>query len=103
MRLANARHVVIGGSTTSRSILQSLYTQFSVKESAVTLVYRNHQGGQMKLLRKAVGRGRRLRTQSYTDPTVIEAIADADLVYYGIDREEPVLDPEMLRGAARLQ
>lgn len=98
LKLANCRHVVIGGSTTSRSILQSLYEQFGVKESAVTLVYRNHQGGQMKLLRKAVGHGRRLRTHSYSDQAVIAAIADADVVYFGIDREEPVLAAEALRG-----
>jgi ferrochelatase len=98
LRLGNCRHVVIGGSTTSRSVLESLYEQFGVKESAVTLVYRNHQGGQMKLLRKAVGRGRRLRTHSYSDRAVIEAVADADVVYLGIDRQEPLLTADVLRG-----
>ena len=97
-RPANCRHVVIGGSSTSRSILQTLYQRFGVKESDVTLVYRNHQGGQMKLLRKAVGRGRRLRTHSYSDQAVLEAIADADVVYFGIDRDTPVLDAEALHG-----
>ena len=97
-RPANCRHVVIGGSSTSRSILQTLYHCFGVKESAVTLVYRNHQGGQMKLLRKAIGRGRRLRTNSYSDRAVFEAIADADVIFFGIDRDMPVLDSEALHG-----
>jgi ferrochelatase len=96
-RLANLRHVVVGGSTTSRSVLDALYTHFDVKEPNVTLVYRTHQGGQMKLLRKAVGRGRRLRVQAYTEPSVQAAIADADVVYFGIDRAEPVLDADAVR------
>jgi len=98
LRLANCRHVVIGGSTTSRSILRTLYQRFAVKESNVTLVYRNHQGGQMKSLRRAVGHGRRLRTQDYSDRAVIEAVADADVVHFGIDREEPVLSADVLCG-----
>ncbi len=101
LKPANLRHVVIGGSTTSRSIIQTLYEQFSVKESAVTLVYRNHQGSQMKLLRKTVGHCRRLRTQSYAQRAVIEAIADADVVYFGIDCEEPVLSADSFRGLRR--
>jgi hypothetical protein len=63
------------------------------------LVYRNTQGGQVKLLRKALGRGRRLRTGSYSDRAVLDAIADADVVHFGIDRDEPVLTTEMLQGA----
>ena len=98
LKLANCRHVVVGGSTTSRSVLEALYEQFGVQESSVTLAYRSHQGGQMKLLRKAVGHGRRLRTNSYSDQPVLDAIADADVVYFGIDREEPVLTAETLRG-----
>lgn len=97
LKLANCRHVVIGGSATSRSILETLYQQYHVKERQVSLVYRNHQGGQMKQLRKAVGHGRRLRVNSYDEPAVLEAIADADVVYLGIDRTEPVLDAGALR------
>jgi protoporphyrin/coproporphyrin ferrochelatase len=97
LRLANARHVVIGGSTTSRSILETLYDQFGVKEPSVTFVYRTHQGGNMKLLRKAVRHGRRLRVQRYDDPAVLAAITDADVLFFGIDRDEPVLTAEMLQ------
>lgn len=98
LRLANCRHVVVGGSTTSRSILTTLYDEFGVKQRAVTFVYRSHQGGDMKALRKAVRHGRRLRVSHYAERGVLEAIADADIIYYGIDRDEPVLTAEMLSG-----
>ena len=97
-KLANFKHVVIGGSTTSRSVLHSLYEHFAVKENQVTFAYRNHQGGQMKLLRQAVRHGRRLRVGAYDENAVLAAIGDADVIYYGIDRDEPVLDAEKLRG-----
>lgn len=99
---ANLRHVVIGSSSTSRSVLDALYDHFGVKESLVTLVYRAHQGGQMKLLRKAVRHGRRLRVQSYDEPTVQAAILDADVVHFGIDRAMPVLDRQTLSGDRKL-
>lgn len=96
-KLANYRHVVIGGSATSCSVLQTLYEHFDVNERDTTFVYRSHQGGQMKILRKAIGNGRRLRVDSYSAREVLIAIADADIVYFGIDREEPVLSAEELR------
>jgi glutamyl-tRNA reductase len=98
-RFANLRHVVVGGSTTSRSVLQALYEKFDVAEPQVTLVYRTHQGGQMKLLRKAVGRGRRVRVNSYDEAAVRSAILDADVVHFGIDRNEAVLDRAALDDA----
>lgn len=96
-RLANLRHVVIGGSATSRSVLRALFDHFAVRENDTTLVYRAHQGGQAKQLRSAIGNGRRMRTDSYATPQVLNAIADADVVYYGIDAHEPVLTGEQLR------
>lgn len=96
--LSNRQHVVVGGSATSRSILQTLFERFAVPERNVTLVYRAHQGGQMKLLRRAIGNGRRLRTDSYTAATVLSAFVSADVVYLGIDRSEPILTAEHLAG-----
>jgi len=88
----NCRAVVIGGSTTSAGILRTLIEQFNVPSRQITLIYRGHKkGGQIKMLRKAIGGGRRLRVQDYGEPPVIQAIADADVVFFGIDREEPVL------------
>ena len=85
------------GSTTSRSILETLYDEFGVKECDVTLAYRNHCGGQVKQLRRAIRHGRRLRTHSYSERAVLAALAEADVVYFGIDRDEPVLTGEALR------
>jgi protoheme ferro-lyase/glutamyl-tRNA reductase len=89
-RAAEGHHVVIGGSTTSRSILGALTDQFDVPQRQLTLVYRDHHG-QMKLLRSALGHGRRLRVHAYDEACVLRAIADADFVYFGLDQAEPVL------------
>ncbi|UCG15342.1 MAG: ferrochelatase [Phycisphaerales bacterium] len=96
--LPGCEHVVVGGSTTSCSVLHTLRDRFDVNHRRMTLVYRSHRGGQMKLLRKAIGNGRRLRVQVYTEQAVIEAIAGADVVYFGIDADEPVLKADDLRG-----
>ncbi|HVP11775.1 MAG TPA: ferrochelatase, partial [Phycisphaerae bacterium] len=98
VRLANCRHVVIGGSATSRSVLHSLFEHFEARESDTTLVYRTHQSGQTKLLRKVIGNGRRIRVDTYASREIVNAIADADVVYFGIDSEEPVLTAEQLSG-----
>jgi glutamyl-tRNA reductase len=89
---AESRIVVVGGSTTSRSVLGALTESFGVSPRQLTLVYRNRHGGQMKLLRKAIGNGRRLRVNAYTEDAVTSAIADADVVCFGIDTSDPVLD-----------
>lgn len=96
-RLEENHLVVIGGSATSRSILATLSESFQVPQRQMTLVYRDHHG-QMKLLRSALGHGKRLRVHSYADPPVLKAIGDADLVFFGIDNAEPVLDLEKLDG-----
>ncbi len=56
--LERCRHVVIGGSATSRSVLSTLKERYKVAERQLTLVYRDHHG-QMKLLRNAIGHGKR--------------------------------------------
>ena len=97
--LSQCRAVVIGGSTTSASVLRSLVERFEVPSRQLTLVYRGHKkGGQLKLLRKAIGNGRRIRVQSYSEPSVIGAIAEADVVFLGVDRQQPVLYGGQLRG-----
>ncbi|MEE8573548.1 MAG: ferrochelatase, partial [Gemmatimonadota bacterium] len=95
--LDERRHVIIGGSATSRSILATLAEQFRVPKRRMTLVYRDHHG-QMRLLRAAIGSGRRLRVHGYAEQPVLQAIEDADFVYFGIDHAEPVLDPATLAG-----
>lgn len=102
--LARGNAVVIGGSTTSASLLRTIIERFDVPSSRLTLLYRGHKhGGQIKLLRKAVGNGRRIRVQSYREPRVMEILAGADVVFFGIDHREPVLDVEQLRGCRDFQ
>lgn len=91
------RHVVIGGSTTSRSVLEALRDEHAVPEARLTVVYRDHHG-QMKELRAALGSGKRLRVHAYTDERVLSAIANADVVYLGIDQKEPVFETSTLAG-----
>jgi protoheme ferro-lyase/glutamyl-tRNA reductase len=95
--IERCRHVIIGGSATSRSVLSTLSERFHVPHGQMTLVYRDHHG-QMKLLRSAIGHGKRLRVHSYSERSVIRAIGDADFVFFGIDHAEPVLSAEMLAG-----
>ncbi len=85
------RFVVIGGSTTSRSVLNALVHRFDVPSKMLTVVYRGHGGGHIKALRRAVVNGRRVRVQSYQERAVVDAIQAADVVVFGIDRNEPVL------------
>jgi len=97
LRAAHLHHVTIGGSTTSRSVLVALREDHDVPPGQLTAVYRDHHG-QMKQLRSAVGGGRRLRVHAYHDERVLRAVADADVVYFGIDQPEAVLDPFALAG-----
>lgn len=96
--IAGCRCLVIGGSTTSASVLRTLIDRFDVPSRQLTLLYRGHKrGGQIKLLRKAIGNGKRTRVQSYCEPGVTEAIAKADVVFFGIDSDQPVVDAARIR------
>ena len=95
------RHVVIGGSTTSRAVLATLIERQRVPHRQITAVYRDHHG-QMKELRAALGSGKRLRVHSYLDERVLRAIAEADFVYFGIDQTEPVIEASALLDARDL-
>jgi ferrochelatase len=96
--LPSSHIVVIGGSTTSASVLTALTERLGVPSRQLTLLYRGHRrGGQIKLLRRAIGQGRRIRVQSYCEQQVLDAIADADVVFFGIDSAEPVLTAESIR------
>jgi siroheme synthase-like protein len=97
IRPEELRYVVIGGSTTSRSVLTALRVNHRVPERQLAVVYRQHHG-QMKELRAALGNGRRLRVHGYRDERVLRALAGADLVVFGIDQTEPVMDAEALLG-----
>ncbi len=99
LEFAECQGVVIGGSTTSASVLRTLIGRFNTPSKQLTLVYRGHsKGGQLKMLRKCIGNGRRLRVGEYGEPQVAKAVAEADVVIFGVDREQPVLCAEQLRG-----
>jgi protoheme ferro-lyase/glutamyl-tRNA reductase len=95
----DCRCVVIGGSTTSCSVIEALAVHFGVPRRHITLLHRGHgHDGHLKMLRRAIGSGRRRRVHKYGERAVLEAIADADAVFIGLDRREPVLDADQVRG-----
>ncbi|MFQ5495723.1 MAG: hypothetical protein ACE5EX_10125, partial [Phycisphaerae bacterium] len=98
LNLTLRRIVVIGGSTTSAGVLHTLREHFDVPDRQLTLFYRGHKRGHLKDLRRAIGGGRRVRVQSYDQRCVVEAIREADVVVLGLDRTEPVVTSEALRG-----
>lgn len=90
---AAARIVVLGGSTTSAGVLRTLREEFSVRDRQLTLLHRGHKhGGHLKLLRSAIGAGRRIRVQNYQERAVGQAVAEAEVAIFGVDSQEPVLD-----------
>ena len=97
--LHSANCVVVGGSTTSLSILRSLIESFDVPSRNLTVIYRGEGRQRMiKLLRKAIGQGRRLLVHKYSEPAVTDAIAEADVLFLGVDRREPILRAQQLAG-----
>jgi len=99
LALHECRCVVIGGSMTSCGILEALAERFGVSRRRLTLLHRGHgQGGHLKMLRKAIGNGRRIRVQKYNERLVLEAIADADAVFFGLDRKDFLLDANQISG-----
>ncbi|MEW6249097.1 MAG: cobyrinate a,c-diamide synthase [Planctomycetota bacterium] len=101
--LLDGRCVVIGGSTTSCGILDTLVERFGVPRHDLTLLHRGHgQGGHLKMLRKAIGSGRRLRVNRYDERIALHAIAEADWAFFGLDCAEPVLDATKIRAVRDL-
>ncbi|UCD75163.1 MAG: ferrochelatase [Phycisphaerales bacterium] len=95
-----ANCVIIGGSATASSVLHTLRDQCIVPERQLTVVYRSRcKGAQLKRLRKAVGNGTRLRVDNYDDKRVIEAISQADVVFFTSDSRTPILDAAQIRSA----
>jgi len=94
--------VVIGASTTSWSILRTLVDRFGVPQEQLTVVYRG--GGRhrmVKMLRQASGRGRRVLVRQYAERATIDAIAGADVVFFGVDQAEPIVRARQLADLRR--
>jgi glutamyl-tRNA reductase len=84
--------LVLGGSTTSCSLLESLGSQFAVARDRMAVIYRGDRNGRLaKRLHDAVAQGRTMSVEHYTDAAVARALADADLVFLATDQREPVL------------
>ncbi len=93
-----SRILVIGGSTTSAAVLRTLSGHLGVSSKQLTLIYRGHKhGGHLKLLRKAIGQGERIRVQNYEEKIVDRALAEADVVIFGVDGDTPLLDAERVQ------
>jgi protoheme ferro-lyase len=89
--IARGQIMVIGGSTTSCSILETLIKDFRVPRERLSLIYRGRRKGALvRRLHNATGEGQVTIVESYTDPAVLGAIARSDLVFLGIDQREPI-------------
>jgi ferrochelatase len=99
--IRRGRIVVIGGSSTSRSLLRSMVQQHGIAPGQITVVYRGEaRQGLVRELRQLLGDSPRIRIDRYDDSTVLEAIARATHVFIATDGREPFLrrsDLENLR------
>jgi glutamyl-tRNA reductase len=97
--LAAGRVLVLGGSTTSCSVLEALSTRFAVPRQRMTLVYRGQRNGRLaKRLHSAVGEGQALSVEVYDDPAVLQAVSQADVLFLATDQREPVLHGRAVAG-----
>jgi glutamyl-tRNA reductase len=93
--------VVLGGSTTSCSILEALGSRFGIARERISLFYRGERNGRLaKRMHAAAAQDRVLSVETYSDPEVASALARADLVLVATDQREPVLNGLRL-GAGR--
>lgn len=100
--LARGKVVIVGGSTTSASSLESLRERFGARLSNLTLYYRGHRVGPlMDRLVRAVGHERLVCIDSYHDPVVTRAVAEADVAILAADQREPFLQAAALADGDR--
>ncbi len=96
---SSARVLVIGGSVTSRSVLESLRSDFGVSDEQLTVAHRaQSKGRQIKRLDQALGQGERLIVDSYGDESLTQALTEADVVIFGIDARNAIVDAARLAG-----
>jgi glutamyl-tRNA reductase/protoheme ferro-lyase len=96
--LATGRCLVVGGSTTSCSILETLTARFGVDHSRLRLIYRGHRKGALvKRLHTAIGGGPVEVVEEYTEPGVLRAVAASDIVLFAVDQRHAILDGDQLR------
>ncbi len=91
--------VIIGGSTTSRQLLRIMVEGRAIDTDRLTFAYRGTARKDLvKFIRRVAPHARRLRVDHYDDNEVIKAVAEADVVFLGIDSREPVFKFEHFEG-----
>jgi glutamyl-tRNA reductase len=94
------RAVVVGGSTTGASVLETLAADFGLPHASLSLVYRGQRSGALtRRLEAAIGGGRTVNVDCYNDPTLVGEVAAADAVFLAGDHREPILCGNALREA----
>lgn len=91
--------MILGGSTTSRQLLRIMVEGRVIDTDRLTFVYRGTARKDLvKFIRRIAPHARRLRVDRYDDNEVIKALADADVLFLGVDSRDPVLRFEQLEG-----
>jgi glutamyl-tRNA reductase len=92
LRLDRARIALVGGSTTTLSLVELLANDCAVADERVTVVYRSATQRRLaKVLDKLAKGARKLVVDEYDQPDVLATIAGVDVLFLGVDREQPVL------------
>jgi glutamyl-tRNA reductase len=101
---SSARVVVIGGSTTSASVLEVLAGMAGFERAERTLIYRGQRSGVLaKRLSAAAESGNVIRVETYDDPAVMAEIARADVLILAADQREPIVNGTALAGSRYLR
>lgn len=91
------RCVVVGGSTTSCSVLETLAARFGVGHDRVRLIYRGYRKGALvRRLHAAAGAEHIHTVDDYSDPAVAAAIGEADVVFFALDQRQSVVSARSL-------
>ncbi|MEZ6016224.1 MAG: ferrochelatase [Planctomycetota bacterium] len=90
--LDHARVALVGGSTTTVSLVELLAKDCAVADERVTVVYRSATQRRLAKVLAALAKGaKRMVVDEYDQPDVLAAIAGVDVLFLGVDREQPVL------------
>ncbi len=90
--------VIIGSSSTTRSCVEHLEQDFGVDPDQITFFHRCHKSnGTVKAVRRASMGCHRKKVDDYPCEEVFNAIRQATLVIWGIDRDKPVMNAEKLQ------
>jgi protoheme ferro-lyase/glutamyl-tRNA reductase len=91
------RCLVIGGSTTSCSLMGDLVERFGRRCDDLTLVYRGERKGALRRrLHEVLGEGRRISVAAYDDERILDEVVTADVVFMAVDQRRPILSGERI-------